>query len=865
MTANDNFRQEVLKKKDADTGWLKSQIADKLMLPPPPRPFQSPTRDQDISLKTPPSKKVLKRWISRANAIVNEDSPLQKSPSQFLSPAAYNVSILRLRFSKDTAKNAVMTVGDDTDAYLSTREHVNDEYLTKQQHRIKRPVNIKGLISHFTPKDEEEKTHKQRDDKYEDEKKKDTASNPKVVLKHVRAPNLNVNLDTFQPKEIPKTKSQVQFLTSAMKDSNILKNNKFEGKLVSVMEQVSLKGGEILSTQGETKAKDDRYYIVQEGAVEFKVDGVTVESAGRGACFGEDRLLYRYANKATIMAKEDTTLFRLDQQNYRSIMQQEGKKANEVQKRFNPIQSKSKGKSLAGDWDLSDSDIFEKQEARRLSMKKEAPSLDDLEMIRLLGEGQFGEVWLVAGTIPPVSEGDVAKKEFYALKMQNIETRDDRISAIRNEISVMQRLSHPFIANLVHVYESSTSIDMLMGFIKGEELWSKVHRQNKDGDWSMGFSEDIAKFYTCILVDTLAFLHNRNFVFRDFKLENIMIDEDGYPILIDFGYTKHIPEGEMTFTFCGTPNYVAPEVIQLAGHNHAVDYWALGVVIYEMVSGENPFFFDGMEQLDLYKSIIDESHFPLAAEKYSADVISICNQLLEKDPSKRLGTYRSDDILEHAWLCGMPDLKEFRTKQVQPPFWLNDIENEINVESADMVENASSQHSQSNPMTHDNPEPVSPERDPLLTDEVKNKGSSSSTFETLQESLSSLSCPVDDYEVEDHSYGARISSKTLSCIDDDERARDSKQSPREHHWFADDVAKKRTSLTPSTSCSLVEDDISSPDFVPLSVRRLSSKEVHAKYKYKAYRKKRMSSEEFNNSEDRRATLKEIMLDEAFLG
>jgi serine/threonine protein kinase len=144
-----------------------------------------------------------------------------------------------------------------------------------------------------------------------------------------------------------------------------------------------------------------------------------------------------------------------------------------------------------------------------------------------------------------------------------------------------------------------------------------------------------------------------------------MIDADGYPVLVDFGCSKYCPD--KTYTFIGTPNYVAPEIITNAGHNRCVDYWALGVTVYEMMTGENPFFFDGMDQGTLYRAICEEKYYPLSEGK-SANSVDFIDRLLEKNPAQRLGMLSkgADDVFEHPWLEGL-DLVKIRAKQWNAP------------------------------------------------------------------------------------------------------------------------------------------------------------------------------------------------------
>jgi serine/threonine protein kinase len=556
---------------------------------------------------------------------------------------------------KSKSKPKKVEPGPNMKALLNADQ--NKLTVAEKQEHLKKKYRAKHDIGDITNLNTTKRNPKNKGEK---------STIPPFSLKKCCAPSFNIDLKQFKPKETEKNEFQKKILKKVIADSVILKDNskKTEDKIVRVMEEVRLKRGEILAKQGVVDEKDDRYYVVEQGAVEFQVDGVTVDKADAGTAFGEDRLLYRHANHATIKASEDTKLLRLDQQIFRGIMQQEQMKIPKPKaepKEKPRKKTKTKLKTIAGDWDLSGSSIFQEQRSVRDGIKKQASSKDDLEFIRILGEGQFGEVWLVAAKVD--------EKEKFALKMQDCtddEIRDNPINAIKQEITALQAVHHPFIVNLVHVYESEESIDMLLGLIEGNELWDEVHREEEPEVWVSGFSEARARFYTCVLVDTLAFLHKNKFCFRDLKPENIMIDEDGYPVLVDFGFAKSVPEGDKTFTFCGTPNYVAPEIIKMAGHDHNVDYWALGVVIYEMVSGENPFCYEGIEQFELYQAITDEQPYELEGDVTPA-VVDLINKLLEKDPSKRLGSGHPHDILEHKWFNGVPDLAEYRAKRVEPP------------------------------------------------------------------------------------------------------------------------------------------------------------------------------------------------------
>eukprot|EP00934_Nitzschia_sp_Nitz4_P009437 Nitzschia sp. Nitz4//scaffold22_size323478//102097//107031//NITZ4_000519-RA/size323478-processed-gene-0.454-mRNA-1//-1//CDS//3329542971//9427//frame0 len=290
-------------------------------------------------------------------------------------------------------------------------------------------------------------------------------------------------------------------------------------------------------------------------------------------------------------------------------------------------------------------------------------AMEDLERHRVLGEGQFGVVWLV--TVKTMDTDP------YALKMQYLDDpcRDDAIDCIREEIRMMRAVHHQFIIQVVNTYEEEDIISMLLTLAPGGELFDILHRQDVNGWWVSGVAEPIAKFYSMVVADTLAFMHRQKFIYRDLKPENILIDKDGYPVLTDFGFVKQL-EADKTYTFCGTPNYIAPEVAMAVGHNASADNWSLGVLIYELIDGANPFWEDGMDQQTLYELISEALYPPIARKKCSRHCHDLVGRLLEKDPSKRLGTFREKDILEHKWFRDF-DIQDLREKNVKAP-WVPD-------------------------------------------------------------------------------------------------------------------------------------------------------------------------------------------------
>jgi hypothetical protein len=410
-------------------------------------------------------------------------------------------------------------------------------------------------------------------------------------------------------------------------------------------------------------------YFVREGVVELIFqDGKRRERITAGGYFGEEQLL---ADATSGGKKRDTIVA-----DYSAVATTSKAcscgllKLKDCRAIFDTSAMDAQASGVLDMLNIDDmmkacSAIMERRTSVRTSIQGNV-KLDDLERISILGEGQFGEVWLVSAD--PYRTGDDDLKQKFALKIQSKtdEIRKDVAAAIQQEITVIQKLNHPFIVDLVNTYECENSIYMLLGLVKGGELWSVIHKEDAEGNWTSGLPESQAQFYGFVISDTLAYMHRQNYIFRDLKPENVMIDEDGYPIIVDFGFAKHVTD--KTFTFCGTPNYLAPEIVMNRGHNAGADHWALGVLFYEMVSGENPFYYDGMDQMALFQAISTEPPYPLP-ETASLELIDLCEKFLNKDPTERLGMLAggSRDILTHKWFEGL-DLMKLRGKEVTAPW-----------------------------------------------------------------------------------------------------------------------------------------------------------------------------------------------------
>lgn len=282
-------------------------------------------------------------------------------------------------------------------------------------------------------------------------------------------------------------------------------------------------------------------------------------------------------------------------------------------------------------------------------------SFDDFEILSTLGTGTFGRVRLVKfkgnHNAPP-----------FALKMlkKTVVLKLKQLEHIKSEKSVLERFKHPFIITLMTTFQDSTFVYMLLEYACGGELFSRIRREGR-------FANDVALFYTSEIVLAFEYLHISNIAYRDLKPENILIDKDGHIKITDFGFAKHITE--KSFTLCGTPEYLAPEIIQNIGHNLSVDWWALGILIYEMIAGFPPFYDEN--PVGIYKKILSgRIEF---SRVFGKDVKDLVKKFLQADVSKRygIGGKGIESVKKHRWFRGV-DWNIVSRKGIPPP-WVPEI------------------------------------------------------------------------------------------------------------------------------------------------------------------------------------------------
>jgi len=276
------------------------------------------------------------------------------------------------------------------------------------------------------------------------------------------------------------------------------------------------------------------------------------------------------------------------------------------------------------------------------------PKLEDFELLDTLGTGSFGRVRLV------MFKED---QKYYALKIlkKSEVIYLKQVEHVKTEKHILERISHPFIVNLFGAFKDPKNLYLMMEYIIGGEFFSHLRKAGR-------FPNDTSKFYAAEITLVFAYLHDLSILYRDLKPENLLLDRAGHCKVTDFGFAKKVDY--RTWTLCGTPEYLAPEIILSKGHGKAVDWWALGILMYEMLAGYPPFYDE--DPLGIYQKILEgKIKFPWHFDRHSKDLIK---KLLTADLTKRLGNLKdgAEGIKKHKWFQEI-NWDELLKRETPPP------------------------------------------------------------------------------------------------------------------------------------------------------------------------------------------------------
>lgn len=282
-------------------------------------------------------------------------------------------------------------------------------------------------------------------------------------------------------------------------------------------------------------------------------------------------------------------------------------------------------------------------------------TLEEFRFLKVLGKGSFGKVMLAE---------KVDSDEVFAVKVlkKDVIIQDDDVECTMTEKRILAlAANHPFLTSLHSCFQTKDRLFFVMEYVNGGDLMFQIQRARK-------FDEGRARFYAAEVTLALQYLHRHGVIYRDLKLDNIMLDAEGHVKIADFGMCKEgIIDGKMTSTFCGTPDYIAPEILQELDYGASVDWWALGVLMYEMMAGQPPFEADNED--DLFESILhDDVLYPVWLSK---EAVSILKGFMQKKVTKRLGcvaAHGGEEAIKHHPFFKVVQWKDLEERKVKPPF-----------------------------------------------------------------------------------------------------------------------------------------------------------------------------------------------------
>jgi len=374
-----------------------------------------------------------------------------------------------------------------------------------------------------------------------------------------------------------------------------------------------------------------------------------------GDYFGERALLNNDVRAATVTCVQATQCLKLDRVAFNLLL---GPLEDLLKRRVASYNAAPAGHGAPGK-EGSDSEVEQLDRSIRF---------EDLVHVAVLGRGSFGHVTLVKHrvTTKPYALKAVSKAQI-------VETSQEE--HIMNEKKIMATVHHPFYVNLITTFNSKNLLYFLLEPSLGGELFTVLRKHRF-------FHENTAKFYAAHIILGFECMHAKHYVYRDLKPENLLLGTDGYLKITDFGFAKKV-KGR-TWTLCGTPEYLAPEIVSNKGHNQAVDWWTVGILIYEMLASFTPFYHD--DYMKMYAKIArGKFKCPSHLTKHAREIIK---EFLQVVPTKRLGVVKGGAklIRKHKWFSGF-NWEDLLARKIAAPI-IPTVRDPFDVSNFDPVEDA---------------------------------------------------------------------------------------------------------------------------------------------------------------------------------
>jgi cGMP-dependent protein kinase len=361
----------------------------------------------------------------------------------------------------------------------------------------------------------------------------------------------------------------------------------------------------------------NKLYIIKEGRVDFFLNSKYIKSCYEGDDFGSKSLIFSDAkNTTTVIANGSVVCYTLSAEMFKSIL------------------------------DPSLMEYFQ----NKFFLEDYSIELKDLDNIKELGRGSYGFVNLVRSK---------KNKHLYAIKALNLQQikQENLQESVELEKNVLLKVDHPFIMKMVKYLKNETHIFFITEYIRGKELWDVMR--------DIGLCDKFqTQFYGASMLSAINYLHQHHYIYRDLKPENIMINEKGYIKIIDFGTVKEIKD--RTTTNVGTPQYMAPEMVNGTGYSFQVDMWAIAICMYELFCGKVPFGEDCEDPMEIYKAVSkEELSFPSFV--HDELFMGLLTKMLKKAPTSRL--WKFDQIKENPYFKDF-DWEKLMSFSLPPPYLL---------------------------------------------------------------------------------------------------------------------------------------------------------------------------------------------------